>query len=145
MSNITDLLNKRAEDVEKPKPLPTGFYLCIIDGLPKIEEVQTKKGPMHVAELSLKPVQAGEDVDHAMLSEQGGIGERKLRHTLWIAEDSLWRIKDLAVKLGIEVDGKNLGQVIQEFSARQCMAKVIHKPSADGSELFANIETITGV
>lgn len=144
MTNITDLLNKRADDVEKPKPLPPGHYLAIVSGPPKIDVKQVKGEERHIADLSLKILSAGEDVDQDHLAEAGGIGNNRLmRFTFWLDEESLWKVKDTAITLGLEVEGQSIGQILQAFPNTRCTVKVVHTPARDGSgSVFANIQSL---
>lgn len=139
MSNLTDLLNARADEQEKPKPLPVGHYYCVFAGPPEYAKINDKD----VANLKLVPKQAQQDVDAGVLAEQGGIGERVLRHTFWLEPENLWRVKELAETIGIDVAGKTIGQIMGEFQNKGCTVKVKHQPSKDGNELFANVERIT--
>lgn len=145
MSNITDLLNRRASDVEKPKPLPTGTYIVRFADPGKQTPVKTKDGDVETMEFMLTPVSPQDDVDAAVLAAQGGIGNRRLRHTLWLREEDLWKIKDLGEKLGMtqdEMDEMSLAQIVANYQNKMCYAKVKHVPSKDGSEIYANIENL---
>lgn len=132
--SFMDILNKPAEAVEKPKPLPAGQYVCTIVGVPEHATVNDKP----IIKIKLKPLSPQGDVDMGELSAQGGIGERMLNHTLWVEEDNLHRIKEFCIKFGISETGKTLGQMVSELPSRQAVVEVIHKPSKDGSELYAN-------
>ena len=78
MANFTDILNKPAETVEKPKPRPVGTYLCIVDGPHKQRDVKGKDGTEYpVVGFTFKTMQAQEDVDQAALAEAGGVGNNR--------------------------------------------------------------------
>ena len=70
MANFTDILNKPAETIEKPKQRPPGTYLCIVNGPHKQKEVNDKP----VVSIAFKSMQAQEDVDQAELAAAGGVG-----------------------------------------------------------------------
>lgn len=140
MSDLQSLLNQRAEDLKKPDPLPAGHYHGVIDNrVPDFRKANDKD----ICELRVIPRSAGEDVNQETLMAQGGIGERTLRHSLWLDPESLWRVKELAEKLGVDTAGMNVGQMIQALGGRPCTVKVKHTVAKDGSEIYANIETIT--
>lgn len=132
--SFMDILNKPASAIEKPKPLPAGQYICSIDGIPEHATVNDKP----IIKIKLKPLMPQADVDSAELMAQGGIGIRTLNHTLWLEEDSLFRVKEFCQKFGIDETGKTLGQMVSELPGRQAIVEVIHKPSKDQSELYAN-------
>lgn len=140
--NFNEVLSKPADAVEKPKPLPVGHYICAIDGQADYRETKDGKG---VAEIKLKPLQPDVDVDPTALAEMGGLGNRTLRHSLWLEEDSLYRIKEFGATVGIEVVGKSIGEIFAEFPGRQCRVKVKHVPSKDGSEIYANVESVGAI
>jgi hypothetical protein len=132
--DFSKILSKPADSIEKPKPLPVGMYLCTVEKY----EVR-EAGDKGVAEITLKPIAPQDDVDMTDLQEQGGIGERRLRYSLWLDENALWKIKTTADALGVAHVGKSIGELLAEFPNHQCMATVIHKPSANGEEIYANV------
>lgn len=137
--NFNEVLSKPAAQVEKPKPLPVGHYICIIDGPFKPGETKDGKG---LAEFRLKPLQPDADVDMSELAHSGGLGTRTLRHTLWLEEESQFRIKEFGTICGLDVDNMTLGQILTEVTGRQIKAKVKHVPSQDGSQIYANVESV---
>lgn len=139
MSNLTDLLNARAEEQEKPKPLPVGHYYCVFTGPPKYNKVND----VDTADFTLTPKRANEDVDSAQLQSEGGIGNRVLRHTFWLRPEDLWRVTEMATTLGIDVEGKTIGQLLAGFQNQGCTVKVKHAPAKDGSTIYSNVEKIT--
>src|ERR1700734_3821716 len=80
MANISDILNRPAEDVEAPKPLPPGSYNCIVKGLPEQGESSKKKTPF--LKFALQITSPREDVDEEALTEYGDVvGSRSTRPT----------------------------------------------------------------
>lgn len=136
-SKLQALLNARADEQEKPKPLPAGHYYVVF-GPAKFTEVNDTD----VAEMQLTVKSAGEDVDQEELTAQGGIGDRKLRYSFWLSEDRLWQVTKTAQELGIDVEGKGIGQIIAAFQNQPAMARVVHKPGKNGEEIYANVDKI---
>ena len=148
MSDATfgSILDKPATDVERPKPLPTGTYHCVVDGQPRMDKT-TKKGTEFV-EFSLKPMSALDDVNqdelNASLTSGDGsvkpLSDKRIRATFYLTEDSLYRLKDFLVRdLQIEQGKKKIGQLISEAQNRQVLAAIKHVPSEDGTSIYANL------
>lgn len=141
--NFSDVLNKKLDTIEKPKPLPVGTYIGVINGAPEIKP----RGQNNTlsAEFKIKILQADEDVDQDALQERGGIKEAELRHTLWLTEDAAWRAKQFVEFCGVDPDGITLGEALSQCMGCQLRLKIIHRPSQDGTELYANIDKIAAV
>lgn len=141
MNNFTDILDKPAEEIKAPPPIPTGTYLCVVDGPPEFKEQQNFK----ICEFKLKIIQAFADVDENAFREAGGAG-RQLRHGIFL-NDREGNVTDynllrfLADHLGIDKIGKTLRVMLPESAGKQVLATVIHKPSDDGSRINANIKS----
>jgi hypothetical protein len=139
MSNFTSILSKPMSEIEKPKPLPIGSYLCIVDGVPELTQIGQKQ--TDAAVFKLKVLQPLEDVDTEQLAEAGGVSNKTLRLTLFLTEDSLHRAKKLLNEhMGIEED-KTLQEALMEAQGRQVVANVSHRPSQDGTELYAEVKS----
>ncbi len=61
MANISDILNRPAEDVKPPPQLPPGSYVTVIKGLPEQGESSKKKTPY--LRFSYQVTAIGDDVD----------------------------------------------------------------------------------
>lgn len=143
-ANFSDVLNKKLDTIEKPKPLPVGTYYAAVNGAPEIKP----RGQNNTlsAEFKLKVLQPDDDVDADALAEAGGLSkERELRHTLWLTEDALWRAKQFVENCGVDDTNISLSQALQSCVGCQVKIKVKHVPSQDGSELYANIDKILKV
>jgi hypothetical protein len=140
--NFQEVLSQPAAEIEKPKPLPVGHYICIIDGPFKPGETKDSKG---FVEFKLKPLAPDADVDMEELSSQKGIGIRTLRYTLWLEDESRWRIVEFGEKLGLDAKSMTIGQILSEATGRQIKAKVKHTVSADGTQIYANVESVHAI
>lgn len=131
MANFTDILNKPAEAVEKPKPRPVGTYLCLVNGPHKQREVNDKP----IIEIALKTMQAQADVDQAALAEAGGVGN-VVTQTFWLVNndggDNSWPLVNfLENHLGIEKAGKSIAQMLSEAPGKQVLATLKHEIYTD--------------
>lgn len=122
--SFTDVLSKRMEDIEAPKPLPKGTYLAIVDG-PFVEVTSTQKGTPGV-EFTFRLVQPISVADEAALAEAGGCAGRTVRHRFWIAAgDSDNKSAGFMLNtflrdhLDIDPTGKTLAEGLAEAPGRQ--------------------------
>lgn len=137
-------LNKRADEIEKPKPLPTGTYLCIVLPEQDFQKIGQKETP--ALNIQFRPLQAGEDVDTGALSEIEGWNNRKIRHTLWLTEDSLWRVKEFLTDVcEISSKGKSLREMFAELPGKQVWVQLGHRPSKDGTEMYTEVKSVSKV
>lgn len=142
--NFGSILDKASSEVERPKPLPVGTYICVVQGLPKLDKT-TKKQTEYI-EFTLKPLQAGEDVDHEELEAMGGIANKTLRHTCYLTEDALWRLKKFLDDCGIDDgDDVSLRQRVDQSPGRQVAVFIKHTNSEDGETIYANVGTTAAV
>lgn len=145
MANFADVLNKPAAEVEKPKPYPVGTYHCLVDGPAAIEKVGKKQ--TDAAIFKYKILAPGPDVDPSALAEiPGGMAGKQLRHTMWLTEDSLYRLTQLLEDhMGIDKAGKTVGEMLAEAPGRQLMVTVGHRPSEDGQTLYSEVKSTARV
>lgn len=139
--NFGSLLDKRPEEIEKPKPLPEGSYLWVIQGLPRMDKSSKKQ--TEFVEFTLKAVAAGDDVDPVALTEVLGdkkLGEVTQRATYYLTDASLWRLKEFLEHCGIDMDETvSLRAAIEDSPNCQVVAYINHEPSQDGSSIFARL------
>jgi len=126
VANFTDILNKPADSIEKPKPLPVGTYLCVINGPHKQREINDKP----VIDITYKTVQAQPDVDAEALAASGGVG-KFLTQTFFLTNND-GQVNDYPIlawmenALGIEKTGKSLAQMLSEIPGKQALVTVKH-------------------
>lgn len=78
MPSFTEILNKKIDDIEAPKNMPTGTYLWSITSLPKTSEIA--EGKYDVVDYELNCLGAQDDVDAAALAAYGNVLGKKIRH-----------------------------------------------------------------
>jgi hypothetical protein len=154
MSDATfgSILDKPSSEIERPKPLPTGTYQCIVDGQPRMDK-SSKKGTEFV-EFSLRPMGALDDVNEkdliaALTSGDGSVkalSDKRIRATYYLTEDALWRLKKFLVNdLQITEGKKKIRQMVSEAQNQQVLATIKHVPSEDGTGIFPQLASTAPV
>ena len=141
--NFGAILDTPSQEIERPKPLPQGTYTCVVNGLPRMDK-SAKKGTQFV-EFNLNILSAGEDVDEDALSEMGGIAGKSTRHTFYLTDASIWRLKKFLDDCGIEEDDLTLRQRLGLSPGRQVICHIKHSPSDDGTSVYANVASTAPV
>ena len=141
--NFASILDAPVDaEANRPKPLPVGTYLCIVDGIPKFDK-STQKQTDYV-EFTLKPVQPQSDVDQEALTAAGGIGSKTLRTTFYLTEEAVYRLDQFLENLGIE-KGQSRKESVAQAPGRQINAVVSHATSKDGTAVYANVNSTARV
>lgn len=147
MANFQDILQKTSAEVEAPKAMPVGTYLCIIDGPPEITK-RGKNGTECII-FKMKPMQAQGDVSQEELQaflKGRSLSEFKIENVLWgtndpAKEDNVkWRLKQFLDNCGIEEGTKSLGERVSEAMGKQVLINMGARPSEDGTQIFAEVK-----
>ena len=143
--NFAAILDQPVSETSRPKPLPAGSYICVVEGLPE-QDVSAKKKTPYVR-FTLRPLQAQDDVDADALNDQGGFGSRTFKATYYVTEDAKWRLKKFLEDLQIDDEGedKTFSQMISESPGRQVIAYVKHRASEDGEAVYAEVNGTAAV
>ncbi len=143
-TNFAEILSKRTDEIERPKPLPVGTYLAMVEGAPELREIGKKSTP--AAEFKFRILSPGDDVDREALTAMGGIGEHRMRKPYFLTDESLYRLKEFLVDhLGIAENGRPIGQLLSEAPNQQVYVTVSHRPSEDGSQIYAEVKSTSKV
>lgn len=131
------ILDMPSSEVERPRPLPVGSYVGIIQGQPKFDK-SSKKGTEYV-EFTVKLIEALDDVDSDKLEEMGGIGDKSVKATYYLTENSVWRLKDFLNHCEAGDEDMTLRQRVAETPAKSITLKIRHEASQDGSYVVARV------
>lgn len=136
--NFASILDEAPTEIDRPKPLPAGTYLCIVAGTPLYDK-SSKKGTPFV-QFNLKPIAAESDVDDEDLAEMGGFEGRNIRATFYLTGDAVFRLDEFHQHCGLDLsEEQSRRQRNDEVVNAQVRAVVKHRASEDGSQIFAEL------
>lgn len=140
--DFKSLLQKPADEIKKPKPLPQGTYSCTIV---KHEFDQSKQKGTPFVRFELRVNSAEADVEPADL-EGVDLSTKTLRSTYFLTPDSQFRVIELSKSCGHNPSGRSLGEVIQDLSMNTpVLADVLVKPGTDGETFYNEVNKLSGV
>ena len=138
--NLASLLNKSADDVKRPVPLPDGTYFGIIESHEFTESSQ-KKTPG--VQYNIRLTHAHEDVDLSDFESEGGVvAEKNMRTTFWLSENALFMLTDFIAACGIETSGRQLGELVPQVIQQPVMVDVVRKPNKQGDGFYNEIRSL---
>src|SRR6266545_6388685 len=99
MASFSEILDKPAKEIERPKPLPVGTYLTVVKGLPRFDK--TSKKNTDFVEFTHQVLQVGDDVDEeaiiAYLTKGDGtkskLSEAVIKNTYYLTPNAAWRLR----------------------------------------------------
>lgn len=130
MASFTDILKRKAEEIEPPKKLPIGTYLFAIPSVPKSDTLKGDK--WDVLDFELVCLQPMDDVDAEALADYGSVQGKKLRHRFMFDKEdenrfnqTLFYLKQFMTEtLGIDAEGKDIAELISEVPGHKCLATI---------------------
>ena len=140
-ANFASILDEAPTEINRPKPLPEGTYLCVVKGLPRYDKSSKKQTDF--VEFTHKLLSTGDDVDEDDL--KAFLGDRKLadiqiKNTYYITEGAVWRLKEFLEHCGIDQDDiESLRAGVEETPGKQVGIFINHEASQDGTSVFARI------
>lgn len=135
-TDLSNLLSKKADEIEKPKPLPVGHYGWLVGAYKAV--TSAKKGTPGL-EFEVTPFEAKDDVDQELLAEVKEPFKRARRLTFWLTEDSLYRLVDFLRILGIDTEGKEIVEILPDTQSTQFIAPIKHE-MGDNGEVFPRLD-----
>lgn len=136
--NFASLLDAAPTEVNRPKPLPVGTYLCTVGGW---EAGKSSRKQTPYVEFTSKVISAMEDVDPEELEAMGGFAGKELRLTYYTTEDAVYRLDEFHEHCGIDLDeAVSRRQRCDEVQNAQVLVKIRHESSQqDASIVFAKV------
>jgi hypothetical protein len=142
MTNIdtfAGLLSQSATNIEEPKVLPPGKYLCVVDR--NYEHLQVGNKNTDCVDFTLVPHQAI-DVDARFLDEAlngAPLSSKKISYRMFVTQDSAYRLKKfLQEDLGVPLT--TLGQMLTEIGGRQVIVTLAHRSPPDSTRVFQDVK-----
>lgn len=144
--NFGVILDRKPTQIERPKVLPAGSYITVVQGMPRQDKSAKKQTPFY--EYTCKYLQAMDDVDQddldAALSRADGtkrvLGEMTVKLTYYLTEDAIWRLKQFLEHCGLnEDDFESIRHMAESAGGCQVVVKLRHKPSDDGESMYAEV------
>jgi hypothetical protein len=148
--HFASVLDTPVGDIERPKPLPPGQYVCVVQGQPRIDKSAKKQ--TEFSEYTLKLLEAMDTVDEealtTYLTNKDGSKKRlqdvTTKVTFYHTENSVYRLKDFLRHCGLDIDdaeseGTSLRQLIAEVPGRQVIATITHEASQRGDGVYATV------
>jgi hypothetical protein len=127
---FADILNQPFMGYEPVKPLPTGTYHCVVEGVP---EKKTSSNGNDYLRVNLRPLSAGEDVDKDALEGMGGLEGRLIFHDLYVmSEFGRARLSKFLADCGFDEGEGTKAQLVDACNGCQLLVNLRHRPSMDG-------------
>jgi hypothetical protein len=141
--NFNALLDKQADDIKPPQPLPLGTYLFIVQK--KEYGVSSQKKTPYLR-VYLKPMQAEADVDPVQLQELD-LEKMTLRDEFYLTEAAMYRLKEFVEKCGISTTGRQMLECVNSIDGCYVKAHVKIRPNKDrpGHPGFNEVTDYTSV
>lgn len=135
------LLSKPADDVKRPKPLPPGTYHGVIT---QKEFVTSKQKQTPGAKFTLKIQQPGADIAPEDL-EGIDLSSKTLSTTLWLTQDSAFRVVELAKSCGYPTEGRSLGELIEDLGSNTpVVMSVTQRNGTNPEDVFNDVDRLRG-
>lgn len=148
--SFTSILDTPSDQVERPKPMPVGQYVCIVQGQPRFDK-STKKQTEFV-EFLLKfneALEVDEDALNEWLVKPDGssknLAEQTIKATYYLTETALWRLNDFLDHCGAGDKSMSIRQRIAETPGCGVVVTIKHEASQDGSAVFARVADTAAV
>lgn len=139
--NFRQLLSQPTDQVERPKPLPTGHYRGEISNH-EFGVSKNKQTPF--VRFILTPEEADADVD---LDRLNGIdlSKKEMRKDFYITHSALYRLSDVLDAILGQQQGRNFDERIPETRNAKVLFGVTERQSDDGIETYNDVTTIVAL
>ena len=135
---VSDVLNKKVSETEKPVPKPVGTYLVAVLAVPEKRDVQQRDGAQReVITFQVKAMAAQADVDQEKLADPkvGDLSAWPPRNYDIYGVDTPEgenRLKEFLVNiLGLDPGDKTYAEIFSETPGKQFLATFEHRPFTD--------------
>ncbi len=136
--DFKSLLEKRTDEVERPKPLPAGHYFAVVTGT---ENGNSKEKGTPYVRFAFKIISPGDDVAQEGL-EGVKVEGRELRTDYYLTNDALFRLKDFFEACGLSLAGRTMGELIPECISQQVRLQIVQNKAKDSDAVYNNIKAV---
>lgn len=126
MADFTSVLDRNFDEIEKPKPIPTGTYYGQLVGVPKERQVGPEKKP--VIDFNIKLTNAKVLDDPSALDTYDLPGARPVQKSFFVdTDEGVFALKQfLSSTLGITGQGRKMKELMAESVGKQLLVTVGH-------------------
>lgn len=139
-TNFRELLSTPMDEIKRPPVLPQGTYHGVV-GKHTFGESKQKKTPFVQYDLTLQS--PGDDIDESQM-EGIDLGKRNMNVTYYLTEDSRYRVKEFLESLGVQTEGRGLGECIPEAVNARVVVAITQRNSEDGTQIFNDVGSVRG-
>ena|SRR5215472_1379497 len=141
--DFTSVLDMQPDEIERPKPIPPGDYVCIIKSF--IRDKSSKKETPFI-EFTCSPVEPLQSVDEDWLREaltkldgsMKKLSDSSIRARFYDTPDAAFMLRDFLIdSVQLENDGRSIAQLIEASINAEVILTVKHA-SLDG-RIFINV------
>ena len=136
--SFTSALDVPMDEIERPKPIPTGSYIAQIVGLPQSRDVNVKGEERETLNINMKLVAPQQLDNPEAMTDYGDLSAaRPLQRMFWFSKPSataeeLWGFRQFVVNtLKIDTAGKSVKQVCAEMAGKQLLVTIGHTTGID--------------
>ena len=146
---FTSILDQMPDEIERPKPLPPGSYVCVIKERYISDKSSQKETPYY--EFPLRPTEALENVDEEWLEEAltAADGSKKklsdmvIRARFYDTPDAGFRLKKFLLD-DCQLENKgSIGQIMENTIGCQVIANIKHR--SVGDDTFIDLKSTAPV
>jgi hypothetical protein len=144
IGKFSSILDRPSGEIKRPPPMPTGTYVWVTKGLPRLDKSSQKQ--TEFAEFTVAAIAALDDVDQEALQAIGGLAGKETTLTFYLTEKSAYRLTEFMIDdLGIDNDDgkggtKGVRELLDMSPNNQFLGHVKHVPSKDGKGVYWEID-----
>ena len=141
---FSSILDTPSSEIERPKPMPVGQYVCVVQGQPRFDKSRLKQTDF--VEFTMKFLETVDStVDDDALAVVGGIKDKTVKATYYLTDTALWRLKDFLDHCDAGDEDMSLRQRIAETPGKRVTITIGHESSQDGQTVFARVKDTAAV
>lgn len=135
MVDFTEILGKKAAEVEKPKPTPSGTYRAQVMKMPEQRTVTVQGDDKGILRFTCKLLMPHDDVDADDIETMNAPIESwpPVFYDVWVSDPAgQWETTQFLINsLGIEEGEKSIGEMCAEAPGKQFNISLKHRPYVD--------------